>query len=195
MTQVFTIMFDIVCYSQKPAAIQKDNIQKLNRSVKKAVNTVFGSNKHIPYLPTGDGLIIILEQDAAASIQHLSYQVQHNMKETNAILSHDKKVEFRAGIHVGNVFKYSDINDSLNFSGDGINKVERITSIGDAWHILATDDFYKYVRDLDKAGSKDFNFIGDYEDKHGNTLKVYNIFNNEVNIGNPQTPSKRKLIK
>ena len=195
MTQVFTLMFDIVSYSQKPAAIQKDNIQKLNRSVKQAVNAIFGANKHIPYLPTGDGLIIIFEQDAAANIPHLSYQIQHKMRETNRVLSDDKKVEFRMGIHVGNVFKYSDINDSLNFSGDGINKVERITNIGNAWQILATDDFYRYMRDLNFTGIEDFYDIGYYKDKHENIIKVYNIYNKNANIGNPLTPKKIINVK
>lgn len=187
--QKFTIMFDIVRYSMKSADIQKNSIQVLNRSVKEAIRTVFLTDERISYLPIGDGMILILEK-YADKIPKLCYQVQENVRKQNEKLLNDRKIEFRTGIHVGNVFRYSDINDSPNYAGGGINKVVRVTGIGDAWHILATDDFHNYIRDLNTAYAEDFHDIGECSVKHEEKIRAYNIYNQEIGAGNPVRPEK-----
>ena len=187
MDQIFTVMFDIVGYAMKPADIQRSSIQLLNKSLKQAIRTVFQTSERIVYLPTGDGMILIMD-NYADKIPKLCYQVQEIVKKENESLLDDKKIEFRAGINVGNVFKYSDINDSLNYAGDGINKAVRVTDIGKAWHILATEAFFNYTRDLNTASSKDFHDIGEYQVKHGEKIKAYNIYNHEIGSGNPTKP-------
>ena len=101
----------------------------------------------------------------------------------------DKKVKFRTGINVGDVFKYTDIKEGINFAGDAINKVARLTDLGKEWHILSTDDFYKHTKDLNTSYLEDFHCVdNDYEVKHREKLKVYNVYNKERNTGNPTDP-------
>jgi len=193
MEQIFTVMFDIVGYTKKPADIQRNSIQLLNRSIKKAIRAIL-ERKRITYLPTGDGMILILdgsEDDAVEKIIKLCYQVQKNVKMENETQLDDKKIDFRTGVHVGKVFKYSDINDSPNYAGDGINKVSRVTGIGDAWHILATEAFYDNARDSNIAMMEDFHDIGEYSVKHGKKINVYNIYNKKIGVGNPVKPAPK----
>jgi class 3 adenylate cyclase len=189
MPRIFTVMFDIAGYSQKSATLQKNNIQLLNRSLKQAIRSVFGAEHRFVYLPTGDGLILIMD-NYFKEILPLCYQTQRIIRDTNPALFGDEKVEFRTGLNVGNVFKYSDINGSLNFAGDGINMVERVTGIGSAGHILATEEFYNHARDLNVAWRNDLHDIGEYTVKHGQKIKAYNIYNREAGTGNPHTPEK-----
>jgi class 3 adenylate cyclase len=186
MPRRFAIMFDIVKYSLKPSVNQKNNIQLLSRSLKKAVKSIFRTDERSVYLPTGDGMILILDK-FANEIPELCYEVQKIVKNKNEGLIGEDKVEFRIGIHAGDVFKYSDINESLNFAGEGINTVERVTAIGDSWHILATENFYDYFINL-TGRRDDFHDIGKYSVKHGRELKVYNVYNDEC--GNQSTPVK-----
>ncbi|MDR1231089.1 MAG: CYTH domain-containing protein [Spirochaetaceae bacterium] len=189
MPRIFTVMFDIVGYSKKSAALQKNNIQLLNRSLKQAIKSVFGEEHRFVYLPTGDGLILIMD-NYFKEILPLCYHTQRIIRDTNSALFGDEKVEFRTGLNVGNVFKYSDINGSLNFAGDGINMVERVTGIGNAGHILATEEFYNQAKDLNVTWRNDLHGIGEYTVKHGKKIKVFNIYNREAGTGNPHTPEK-----
>lgn len=189
MPQVFVVMFDIVGYSLKPARWQKNNIQLLNRSLKQAIKSVFKTEKGFAYLPTGDGLILILD-DYFKEVLPLCYVTQNIIKKENEFLTGDEKVEFRIGLNAGYVFKYSDINGSLNFAGDAINMVERVTNIGDTWHILATEEFHNRARDMNVSWFGSLYDIGEYTIKHGKKIRVYNIYNNNANAGNPSTPKK-----
>jgi len=187
MAQVFTVMFDIVGFSKKTAFDQKNSIQLLTSSVKHAMRLFFSKIEHTPYLPTGDGLIVILESGADKIID-LCYEVQKLVKSKTDELPNVKKLSFKTGINVGNVFKYSDINESLNFAGGGINKTARVTGIGKEWHILATYDFHEYMKDMNAQQIEDFHDIGVYTVKHREKIRVYNVYND--NFGNPSSPCK-----
>jgi hypothetical protein len=189
MSLKFTVMFDIVGYSLKSASLQKNNIQLLNRSLKQAIKSDFGTEHQFVYLPTGDGLILIMDKYFEKTLS-LCYQTQKIIKNENATLSGEEKVEFRTGLNVGHVFKYSDINDSLNFAGDGINMVERVTGIGNAWNILATEEFYSHAKNMNVAWLRDLYDIGEYSVKHGRKIRVYNIYSNSAGTGNPCAPEK-----
>ena len=181
MDQVVTIMFDIKKYCLKAAIIQKDSIQFLNRIVKNAIKSILGTEELITYLPTGDGMILILDSKFTTKILALCYEIQRNIKKQNQKLPMDEqKIEFKTGINIGDVFKYSDINDNLNFAGPGINYVERITSLCNSWHILTTEAFYEHFRNSTHNILDDFHDIGEYTFKHKKVIKIFNIYNNEL---------------
>ena len=91
------------------------------------------------------------------------------------------------GIHSGPVNEVTDLNEQANIAGAGINIAQRIMDCGDAGHILVSkhvaedleqyDQWQPYLHDL-----------GECEMKHGERLKVVNLYNDE--IGNPAVQSK-----
>jgi class 3 adenylate cyclase len=66
---------------------------------------------------TGDGAIVELRSavDAVGS----ACEVQNGMVERNAGLPPERRIEFRIGIHVGDVVEESD----LDLMGDGVNSL------------------------------------------------------------------------
>lgn len=192
---VYSVMFDIVGYSKFPGNVQKQIIQSLNRVTKKVIREfkVHEIGK-IVYIPIGDGMIMVFEDNPQYLIRYV-FNIQERIKEEYNKFYPSSKFEFRTGIHCGPVFKYSDVNENLNFAGSGINLVQRVTNIGDKWHILATKEAYDNIADIDNTLKDYFHEIDDeYEIKGGVKMKVYNIFDNHKH-GNPITPKANSTEK
>jgi hypothetical protein len=187
---VYSVAFDIVKFSPRPADQQKQLIQTLNLHTKKAIRQLRGvsAEQSTVYLPTGDGMILVFE-DQPDTIVPVVREVQRYVKEHNSA-SASHKFEFRAGIHSGTVFKYSDVNENPNFAGDGINLVQRVMSLGDGWHVLATGEGFEATGKVSTNLQTLFKPIGMYPIKHGPTIDVFNVYDRDLDFGNPITPKK-----
>jgi class 3 adenylate cyclase len=98
------------------------------------------------------------------------------------------RFEFRAGLHTGPVFKYSDINERLNYAGSGINLAQRAMAPGNAWHLLATQDARENVIQGNGRLARVFHKLQrTIMTKHGEELVVYNVYDREGH-GNPEEP-------
>jgi serine/threonine-protein kinase len=107
-------------------------------------------------------------------------------------LKENSTVRLRMGIHSGPVNPVTDVNDTINVAGTGINVAQRVMDCGDAGHILLSkhvaDDLMQYrhwqpyLRDL-----------GEYEVKYGLRLGIVNLCKDGV--GNPALPEKLKRGK
>ena len=65
------------------------------------------------------------------------------MADRNADLDLDTRIEFRVGLHVGDVIVQAD-GDLL---GDSVNIAARLESIAEPGTIFISEDAYRYVRD------------------------------------------------
>ena len=75
-------------------------------------------------------------------------EVQHAMVERNAGVALDKRIEFRIGIHLGDVVEESD----GDLMGDGVNIAARLEGICETGAICLSEDAYRQVKgrlDLD----------------------------------------------
>jgi adenylate cyclase len=70
------------------------------------------------------------------------------MVERNAGLPPDRRIEFRVGIHLGDVVEESD----GDLMGDGVNIAARLEGIADPGGICLSEDAYRQVRDRLKEG-------------------------------------------
>ena len=72
---------------------------------------------------TGDGSIV--EFRSVVDAVRCALEVQHTMVERNAGVALDKRIEFRIGIHLGDVVEESD----GDLMGDGVNIAARLESV------------------------------------------------------------------
>ena len=72
---------------------------------------------------TGDGSVI--EFRSVVDAVRCALEVQHAMVERNAGVAPDKRIEFRIGIHLGDVVEESD----GDLMGDGVNIAARLESV------------------------------------------------------------------
>lgn len=115
---------------------------------------------------TGDGLLI--EFASAVDAVRCAIAVQRGMAERNTDLPENTRIEFRIGVHVGDVV----IEDDDIF-GDGVNIAARLEGIAVPGTICISDDAYRQVR-----GKLDTPFE-DRGDQHlkniANPIRVYAI--------------------
>src|SRR5258708_7122123 len=70
-----------------------------------------------------------------------SVEIQRSMAEQNAAVPQDQRIEFRIGIHVGDV-----IFDDNDIFGDGVNIAARLEGIAEPGGVCMSDDAYRQVR-------------------------------------------------
>jgi adenylate cyclase len=82
---------------------------------------------------TGDGSII--EFRSVVDAVRCALEVQHAMVERNAGVALDKRIEFRIGIHLGDVVEESD----GDLMGDGVNIAARLQGVAKPGGIYISD--------------------------------------------------------
>jgi adenylate cyclase len=87
---------------------------------------------------TGDGILI--EFASAVDAARCAVEIQHGMAERNAPVSQDKRIEFRIGIHIGDIV----IQDGDIF-GDRVNIAARLEALAQPGGICISDDAFRQV--------------------------------------------------
>src|SRR5229473_6091472 len=88
---------------------------------------------------TGDGALV--EFASVVDAVRCADEIQRGMAEQNTDVPQDKRIEFRIGIHVGDI-----IIDENDIFGDGVNIAARLESIAEAGGVCISDDAYRQVR-------------------------------------------------
>jgi adenylate cyclase len=89
---------------------------------------------------TGDGSII--EFRSVVDAVRCAIEMQQGLLERNAGVSEDRRIEFRIGIHVGDVVEESD----GDLMGDGVNIAARLEGIAAPGAICLSEDAYRQVK-------------------------------------------------
>src|SRR5271166_2464662 len=89
---------------------------------------------------TGDGAIV--EFRSVVDAVNCAIEVQRAMVERNAEVAPDKRIEFRIGIHLGDVVEESD----GDLMGDGVNIAARLEEICEAGGICLSEQAYWQVK-------------------------------------------------
>ena len=82
---------------------------------------------------TGDGALV--EFASAVDAARCAVEIQRDMSDQNADLPPDGKIEFRIGIHIGDI-----ISDENDIFGDGVNIAVRLEGIAPAGGVCILSD-------------------------------------------------------
>jgi adenylate cyclase len=88
---------------------------------------------------TGDGMLV--EFASAVDAVRNAVEIQRSMTEQNTAVPPDQRIEFRIGIHVGDI-----IFDDNDIFGDGVNIAARLEGIAEPGGVCMSDDAYRQVR-------------------------------------------------
>src|SRR6202000_1600769 len=83
----------------------------------------------------------LVEFGSAVDAVRCAVEVQRAMGASNVDVPQTKRVEFRIGIHVGDI-----IFDDNDIFGDGVNIAARLEGISDAGGVCISDDAYRQIR-------------------------------------------------
>ena len=84
----------------------------------------------------------IVEFRSVVDAVRCAIEVQHGMVERNAGVPTERRIEFRIGIHLGDVVEESD----GDLMGDGVNIASRLEGIADPGAICLSEDAYRQVK-------------------------------------------------
>jgi TolB-like protein/Tfp pilus assembly protein PilF len=130
---------DVAGYSLLMGNDEEGTLARL-KSVRKAlIDPAIASHRGRIVKTTGDGMLI--EFASAVDAVRSAVEVQRRMAEQNATLPQDQRIEFRIGIHLGDI-----IFDDNDIFGDGVNIAARLEGISEAGGICISDDAQRQIR-------------------------------------------------
>src|SRR5665647_3885129 len=88
---------------------------------------------------TGDGMLV--EFASAVDAARCAVEVQRDMGAQNVNVPQDLRIEFRIGIHVGDI-----IIDDNDIFGDGVNIAARLEGIAEPGGVCISDDAHRQIR-------------------------------------------------
>src|ERR1700677_2866653 len=125
---------------------EEGTLARLKAVRKNLVDPALASHRGRIVKTTGDGVLV--EFASAVDAVRSAVEVQRSVAEQNADVSPDLRIEFRIGIHVGDI-----IFDDNDIFGDGVNIAARLEGIAEPGGICISDDAHRQVR-----GKVDFAF-------------------------------------
>src|SRR3984885_85850 len=128
---------------------------------------------------TGDGSIV--EFRSMVDAVRCAIEVQHAMVKRNAGVALDKRIDFRIGIHLGDVVEEAD----GDLMGDGVNIAARLEGVAKPGAICLSEDAYRQV-----SGRLDMEFIDLGPTKLKNIEKPIRAYSLEVGKLAQATPTK-----
>jgi adenylate cyclase len=134
------LVADVVGYSRLAGADEDRTLARLRALRSDLIDPAIAVHHGRIVKRTGDGSII--EFRSVVDAVGCAIEVQHAMIERNAGLAPDKRIEFRIGVHLGDVVEEAD----GDLMGDGVNIAARLEGIAAPGTICLSEDAYRQVK-------------------------------------------------
>jgi TolB-like protein/class 3 adenylate cyclase/Tfp pilus assembly protein PilF len=158
---------DVVGFSRMASADEDRTLARLRTLRSELVDPSVASQNGRVFKRTGDGALV--EFRSVVEAVRCAITVQRAMIERNAGLTSDQRIDFRIGIHLGDVVEEAD----GDLMGDGVNIAARLESIAEPGGICLSEDAYRQVRDKVKESFTD---LGQKELKNiARPVRVYAV--------------------
>ena len=135
------LVSDVVGYSRLTGADEDRILARLRTLRSDLIDPTVAVHHGRIVKRTGDGAII--EFRSVVDAVRCAIEVQNGLVERNAGVPEDRRIEFRVGIHVGDVVEESD----GDLMGDGVNIAARLESVCDPGGVCLSGAAYEQVRD------------------------------------------------
>src|SRR5271155_2766848 len=135
------LVADVVGYSRLAGADEDRILARLRALRSDLIDPTIAAHHGRIVKRTGDGSIA--EFRSVVDAVRCAIEVQAGMIERNAGLSPERRIEFRVGVHLGDVVEESD----GDLMGDGVNIATRIEGVAEPGGICVSEDAYRQVRD------------------------------------------------
>jgi len=134
------LVSDIVGYSRLAGADEDRTLSRLRGLRSDLIDPAIAAHRGRIVKRTGDGSII--EFRSVVDAVRCAIEIQNGLIERNAGLPEDRRIEFRVGIHVGDVVEESD----GDLMGDGVNIAARLEGVAKPGAICLSEDAYRQVK-------------------------------------------------
>src|SRR6202451_2711298 len=130
---------DVVGFSRMASADEDRTLARLRALRADVIDPIIASQNGSVFKRTGDGALV--EFRSVVEAVRCAITVQNAMIERNVGMPADQRIEFRIGIHLGDVVEEVD-GDRM---GDGVNIAARLEGIAGPGAICLSEDAYRQV--------------------------------------------------
>jgi adenylate cyclase len=134
------LVADVVGYSRLAGADEEGTLARLRALRGDLIDPAVAAHHGRIVKRTGDGSLI--EFRSVVEAVRCAIEVQNGMIERNSGLPPEKRIEFRVGIHLGDVVEEAD----GDLMGDGVNIAARLEGICEPGAICLSEDAYRQVK-------------------------------------------------
>jgi adenylate cyclase len=137
---------DVAGYSRLMGADEEGTLARLKEVRKTLVDPTIAKHRGRIVKTTGDGMLV--EFASAVDAVRGAVEVQRGMADQNVSVPPDQRIEFRIGIHVGDI-----IIDDNDIFGDGVNVAARVENECEPGGVCLSGNAFEQIR-----GKTDFTF-------------------------------------
>ena len=135
------LVADVVGYSRLAGADEEGTLARLRALRSDLIDPAMATHRGRVVKRTGDGTLI--EFRSVVDAVRCAIEVQNGMVERNAGVLPERRIEFRVGIHLGDVVEEAD----GDLMGDGVNIAARLEGICEPGGLCLSGAAYEQVRD------------------------------------------------
>src|SRR5437660_3509207 len=134
------LVADVVGYSRLAGADEDRALARLRALRSDLIDPTIAVHKGRVVKRTGDGALV--EFSSVVDAVRCAIEIQNSMVDRNAGVPPDRRIEFRIGIHLGDVVEESD----GDLMGDSVNIAARLEGIARPGAICLSEDAYRQVK-------------------------------------------------
>ena len=130
---------DVAGYSRLMGRNEERTLAALKTFRKSLIDPAIAEHRGRLVKTTGDGLLV--EFASVVDAARCAIEMQHGVARQNAGVTPEDRIEFRIGVHVGDV-----IVDDSDIFGDGVNIAARLEGIAEPGGVCLSEDAYRQIR-------------------------------------------------
>ncbi len=134
------LVADVVGYSRLAGADEDRTLSRLRGLRSDLIDPAIAAHRGRIVKRTGDGILV--EFRSVVDAVRCAIEVQNGLIERNAGLPAERRIEFRVGIHLGDVVEEAD----GDLMGDGVNIAARLEGFCTPGAICLSEDAYRQVK-------------------------------------------------
>ena len=134
------LVADVVGYSRLAGADEDRTLARLRGLRSDLIDPAIDAHHGRIVKRTGDGALV--EFRSVVDAVRCAIEIQNGMVERNSGVPEDRRIEFRIGVHLGDVVEEAD----GDLMGDGVNIAARLEGISKPGAICLSEDAYRQVK-------------------------------------------------
>src|SRR5215467_5036027 len=171
---------DVAGYSRLMGSDEEGTLERLKAHRRELIDPKITEHHGRIVKTTGDGILV--EFGSVVDALRCATEVQTAVAERNVDLPHEKRIEFRVGIHQGDI-----VVDEGDIFGDGVNVAARLEGLAEPGGICVSARVQE-----DAAGKLDLAFedIGEQVLKNiARPVRAYSVATGPAPAKTPETPA------
>src|SRR6201985_1568598 len=134
------LVTDVVGYSRLAGTDEERTLARLRALRSDLVDPTIAVHNGRVFKRTGDGVLV--EFRSGVDAVRCAIEVQNAMVERNDGVPEDRCIQFRIGVHLGDVVEESD----GDLMGDGVNIAARLEGVAEPGAVCLSEDAYRQVK-------------------------------------------------